>query len=53
MTRKPPVGQKQYEKIVKDVADTQTPSSLNESVKKNMLPLFRLKAKSNQSPAKN
>ena len=28
-------------------------ASLNESVKKNMLPLFRLKAKSNQSSAKN
>ena len=43
-----PVGQKQYEKFVKDIADTQTPSSLTESVKKNMLSLFMLKAKSNQ-----
>ena len=45
-----PVGQKQYEKFVKDihVADTQTPSLLTESVKKNMLSLFMLKAKSNQ-----
>ena len=37
-----PVGQKQYEKFVKDIADTQTPSSFE------MLSLFMLKAKSNQ-----
>ena len=43
-----PVGQKQYEKFVKDIADTQMPSSLTESVKKNMPSLFMLKAKSNQ-----
>ena len=46
-----PIGQKQNEKFVKDMADTQTPSSLNEPVKNNMLPLFRLKAKAKQSSA--
>ena len=38
-----PIGHKQYEKFVKDMADTQTPSLLNEPMKKNMLPRFRLK----------
>ena len=36
-----PIGQKQYENFVKDMEDTQTPSSLNEPVKNNMLVLFR------------
>ena len=48
-----PIGQTQYEKFVKDMADTQTHSSLNELVKKNKVPLFRLKAKSCLSSLKN
>ena len=37
-----PIGQKLYEKLRKNRADIQTPYSLNEPVKKNMLLLFRL-----------
>ena len=48
-----PISQKQYEKFVNDMTDTQTPYSLNEPVKKNMVSLFRLKAKSNLLSAKN
>ena len=48
-----PIGLKQYEKFAKDTADTQTPSSLNEQLTKNMLPFFRLKAEPSQSSAKN
>ena len=48
-----PIGLKQYEKFAKDMADTQTPSSLNEQLTKNMLPFFRLKAEPSQSSAKN
>ena len=47
------ICKKQYEKFVKDMADTQMPSSLNEPVTKHMLPLFRLKAKPKLSSAKN
>ena len=48
-----PIGQKQYEKNIKDMADTQTPLSLNEPVKMSMLPLLSLKAQCNQSAATN
>ena len=48
-----PIGQKQYEMFVKDMTDTQTLSSLNAPVTKNMLTLLWLKAKPNQSPSKN
>ena len=47
------IGQKQYEKFVKDMTDIQMPSSLNEPVTKNMLPIFRLKTQPNKSSAKN
>ena len=33
-----PIRKKQYQKFVKDKADTQMPSSLNEPVTTNMLP---------------
>ena len=48
-----PISQKQYEKFVKDMADYHAPSSLNEPMTKDMLPLFRQKAKPNKSSAKN
>ena len=48
-----PISNKQYEKFVKDMADTQMPSSLNEPRTTNMLPLFRLKAKPKLSSAEN
>ena len=46
-----PIGQKQYEKFVKDKGVTQKPS-YNEPVTKNKLRLFSRKAKPNQSSAK-
>ena len=46
-----PIGQKQYEKFVKDMGDTQKPS-FNDPVTKNKLPLFSRKAKPDQSSAK-
>ena len=45
------IGQKQYEKFVKDMSNTQTPS-LNEPVTKNNLSIFSPEAKPNQSSAK-
>ena len=39
-----PIGQMQYEKFVKDMADTQTPSSLNEPVKKQYTSPFQVKS---------
>ena len=47
-----PISQKQYEKFVKDMADTQMPSMLNE-LTKDMLPLSLLKAKPKLSSADN
>ena len=46
-----PIGQKQYEKFVRNMTDTQKPS-FNEPVTKNKLPLFSRKAKPDQSSAK-
>ena len=45
------IGQKQYEKFVNDMTDTQKPS-FHEPVTKNKLPLFSRKAKPDQSLAK-
>ena len=45
------VGQKQFDKLLKGMADTQKPS-FNEPLTKNKLPLFSRKAKPDQSAAK-